>query len=486
LVSWNGTHLKWTQRVQCLPVARTVAAFGAYDMTVPTAGSSVTYYRWDGSASSITDETVTIDGFPLANGRALYYELPNTPDAPASTPLRYRIVDSRNTQWVPTANWILLAVNNVESGLRWMPGLLSIPNSPLYLPALYNSATEFCSWFGQQFAASNNPTFTSGVNVGGTLTVTGQSNLSNVSISGQLSIPRGSAMATPVTSLNSAWSQGQGLRSRLGRWTGQVNGGNLCLRVHFATADYGTADSISEITILYTMGRTNPSTNVPATTVHGDGWAVVTSPRSDFIPEVYVVPIGFIAGTPTIPEKRIMDFWITSGGFPGDRVVDASTGSSAVGGLNSWQAEQAGTFDTVWPPTTIYATELPGVSPIPFRRLQSTLAYNPLNSQLQTKPWVAGRIAPGGSGTLISNSGQQTPLTLTRRAGFPSGNFILSWSAAHPSGSNYGVIVSTSTNGGTSKYHTVTATSFQLTFYQPPGTNDPFEDPLEFTFMTLP
>ena len=172
---------------------------------------------------------------------------------------------------------------------------------------------EFCSWFGQQFAASNNPTFTGNVNVGGALTVTGQSDLSNVSISGRLSIPSGSAIATPVTSLNSAWSGGQGLRTRLGRWTGQVNGGNLCLRVRFAIADYGTANSITEVTILYTTGRTTPSTNVPATTVHGDGWAVVTSPRSDFIPEVYVVPIGVIAAVGvTIPEGRIMDFWLTS------------------------------------------------------------------------------------------------------------------------------------------------------------------------------
>ena len=123
------------------------------------------------------------------------------------------------------------------------------------------------------------------------------------------------------------------------------------------------------------------------------------------------------------------------------------------------------------------------MSPIPFRRLQSTLAYNPLNSQLQTKPWVAGRIAPGGSGTLISNSGQQSTLTLTRRDGWPVGHFRLAWGAAHPLGNNYGVIISTSTNGGTSKYHSVNAPSFQLTFFQP---NDLFEDPLEFTFMTVP
>ena len=70
-----------------------------------------------------------------------------------------------------------------------------------------------------------------------------------------------------------------------------------------------------------------------------------------------------------------------------------------------------------------------------------------------------------------------------RTPNFPQGHFRLSWGAARPLGGNYGVIISTSTNGGTSKYHTVAATSFELTFFQP---NDLFEDPLEFTFMTLP
>jgi hypothetical protein len=179
-----------------------------------------------------------------------------------------------------------------------------------------------------------------------------------------------------------------------------------------------------------------------------------------------------------------MDFWITSGGFPGDRMIDASTGSSAVGGFNAWQAEQAGTFDTVWPPTkaSIYGTELAGVSPIPFLRLQSTLAYNPLNSQLQPKPWVAGRASPGGGGTLISSSGQHS-FTITRTPGFERGFFRVSWGAAHPLGSNYGVIVVPSTNDGTAKYHSISATSFQITFTISGGLPD---DPFEWTFMTLP
>jgi hypothetical protein len=171
-----------------------------------------------------------------------------------------------------------------------------------------------------------------------------------------------------------------------------VNGGNLCLRVRLAAADYGTANGIAEVTILFTTGRTNPSTNVPSTLVHGDGWAAVTSARSSPIPEVYVVPIGATFN----PERRIMDFWITSGGFPGDRVVDASTAFSAVGGLNTWQAEQAGTIETVWPPTNpaIYGTELAGVDPIPFLRLQSVL-----NSQVQGGTL---RVAP------LTNSGESS------------------------------------------------------------------------------
>ena len=121
------------------------------------------------------------------------------------------------------------------------------------------------------------------------------------------------------------------------------------------------------------------------------------------------------------------------------------------------------------------------MNPIPFRRLQSTIAYNPLSSQLQPKPWAAGRILP--SGVVISNSGQQSSLSLTRTPGFPQGHFRVSWGAGHPLGDNYGVIVSTSANDHTAKYHSVSATSFQLTISMSGGLD---EDPSEFTFMTLP
>jgi hypothetical protein len=114
---------------------------------------------------------------------------------------------------------------------------------------------------------------------------------------------------------------------------------------------------------------------------------------------------------------------------------------------------------------------------------QTTFRYpvNIGNQPVATRPWVAGRV--DGSTAIISNLGQQSTFTVTRREGWPQGHFIISWSAAHPSGSNYGVIVSTNTNHGATKYHSTTATNFQLTFTIEGGL---FQDPFDFTFMTLP
>jgi hypothetical protein len=244
-----------------------------------------------------------------------------------------------------------------------------MPNSPIHLPAVYNSATEFCSWFGQQFAPSNNPTFTGGVNVGGTLTVTGQSNLSN-----RLSVTAagagGSIRATPP-----------------------ANGGESSIGFYRNTDQSGN--------------------------VAGDQWVMGHSSWS------------------------------------------VGVGNFAIGTLERGQctsiASASGTLNVIH---------------------SLTIAGRPA----ATKPWVAGRNSPSGGGTLFSSSGQQSTFSVERN-GQGLGQFRISWSAGHPLGSDYGILITT---GGTPMhwtYTSVSATSFQLSFY---NLSNSLADPTEFTFMTIP
>jgi hypothetical protein len=248
--------------------------------------------------------------------------------------------------------------------------MLSMPNSPLYLPAIYNSTTEFCSWFGQQFAPSNNPTFAGGVSVGGTLTVTGQSNLSNRLI---------------------VSADGIGVSIRA---SPPANGGESSIGFY---------------------RNTNLSGNTG-----GDQWVM------------------------------------------GHNSWQVGAGNFAIGTLGRGEcisiASASGAVNAVH---------------------SLTIAGRPA----ATKPWVAGRCAPGAGGTIFSSSGQQSDFSVTRNGDGTVGQWRVSWSAGHPSGSDYGVLI---TVGGTPvhwSYTSVSATSFQLSFY---NLSNSLADPSEFTFMTIP
>jgi hypothetical protein len=115
----------------------------------------------------------------------------------------------------------------------------------------------------------------------------------DLQIGGKLLLGQSATFVSPTLSLNLAWGGGAApIFSRLGRWTGNVNGANIILRVAFALADYGTANSIGELTLHYTLGRTQPCTNAPSTLCYGDGFVLSTN-AAGLSRNIYVVPVSY-------------------------------------------------------------------------------------------------------------------------------------------------------------------------------------------------
>jgi hypothetical protein len=98
----------------------------------------------------------------------------------------------------------------------------------------------------------------------------------DVDFRGKVLLGQGTSIPTPALGLNIAWNGSGPAYSKLGRWSGNVNGGNIILRIVFALADYETANSIGELTVHYTLGRTQPCTNVPSAVCYGDGFVLTT------------------------------------------------------------------------------------------------------------------------------------------------------------------------------------------------------------------
>jgi hypothetical protein len=169
-VTWTGTHLKRSERVLVLPVERDELGIdGFYDINCPSNGTNITFYNPSNATTLIA---CTTDGIPLTGWSGLYYELPGTSALATSNPAFFRIVDIANSTWKPNGNWILIAVRNIDHGLKWMPGQLTIPNS-VAKPATYNTATGVCSWIASTYAPRASPTFTGNVISDGV--ITGQS-----------------------------------------------------------------------------------------------------------------------------------------------------------------------------------------------------------------------------------------------------------------------------------------------------------------------
>lgn len=140
-VTWNGSYLKWSARVVLMPIEKTeMGATGLIEIGCPTSGT-ITYYN---ASNVTTTATCTADGIPLASNEALYYQI-TVGQNEASQQTNFRLVNYQNSTWRPTSNWILLAVNNGESGsahLKWVAGQFNFPTTG----GVYNSSSGIGDW----------------------------------------------------------------------------------------------------------------------------------------------------------------------------------------------------------------------------------------------------------------------------------------------------------------------------------------------------
>jgi hypothetical protein len=194
-----------------------------------------------------------------------------------------------------------------------------------------------------------------------------------------------------------------------------------------------------------------------------------------------------------------MDFWVESGGFPGERVsmvctantsmksgINGATGLPNYGG-NTWFREESNASrigDNTWPPPNSamfgYA-ELS--SPVPFLTLPNAINYTSLTPP---KPWISGRVSgrdANGAFTPLNVDSGEKPFSIARNA---TGDYTVFWSGPHPKGQNYGVFATVSSIYTQCSYQSISASSFRLFFSQSLSATGAAVDPLEFSFMTNP
>ena len=119
IVTWTGTYLKWSDRVYAAPVDKAeLATNGIYFIDTPESGTVITYH----SAAGLSTITITSDGIPLSSWQALYWYIPTQITEQGGATINFMIVDKDSTTWTPIGRGFLLAVNNPNTGLKWMPG----------------------------------------------------------------------------------------------------------------------------------------------------------------------------------------------------------------------------------------------------------------------------------------------------------------------------------------------------------------------------
>jgi hypothetical protein len=118
-----------------------LATDGIYWLDFPEAGTVLTYHSSSGAVSI----TITADGIPLSSWQALYWRMPFQATGQGGALLNLFVVDKDSTTWTPTGRNILIAVNNPDHGLKWMPGQVTIPKNN-GLPVTYNATTGEASW----------------------------------------------------------------------------------------------------------------------------------------------------------------------------------------------------------------------------------------------------------------------------------------------------------------------------------------------------
>jgi hypothetical protein len=200
-----------------------------------------------------------------------------------------------------------------------------------------------------------------------------------------------------------------------------------------------------------------------------------------------------------IDGRAVMDFWVESGGFPGDRVsmvytANASTRAGTNGetglpnyGVNEWIREEG----NVWrvgvgsfpPPNTAEFGYSSLPNPVPFLTLPNAINYTSLTPP---KPWISGRVSgrdANGAYTALNVDSGEKPFSIARNS---TGVYTVFWSDPHPKGQNYGVFVSASNIYTQCGYGSITTSSFQVLFTQSISTTGTTVDPVEFSFMTNP
>ena len=129
-VIWNGSSLKWTQRVILLPLENTeISTSGFFNIDCPTSGT-ITFY----SSSGTTTVSCDGNGIPIGVWQGLYYEI-SVGSSYNSQQTRFRLVDYGNSTWQPDENWILIAMRNGDGSndnndtqcIKWLPGQVNIP-----------------------------------------------------------------------------------------------------------------------------------------------------------------------------------------------------------------------------------------------------------------------------------------------------------------------------------------------------------------------
>jgi hypothetical protein len=356
LITWSGTktvsgttYLKWGARVNVMPVQRDELAFGGfYEATCPGAGVQITYYP---STGGTTTTTCTSDGVPLKAFEALYYELPSTPAGSSSSNDRYRVVHFENTTWTPDGDYVLLAIWNLDCGLRWLPSQVLFPHN-VVMPMTYDTASDTDSWSLNEAARST-------------------------------------------------WAGGVPFYTNLGKWiTTNANGSNLTLKIYYSGNDYGSVNAgWTEATVFFSANARRALTSGTApllyynsagswvsdtASIFGEGVFMVNSGAALGSSELLVVPtlVSQVQSGAYNITRLEYDFWLQTSGFPGHRTIVPITSAA----------------DCSW--TTSTSTATPTTAPTPgWLRLPVVQQANSLAPPSFTGP-AEVRLNSGNDGAL--------------------------------------------------------------------------------------
>jgi acyl dehydratase len=128
-VSFISNYVKWSERVIAIPVEGTeFSGLGFIDINCPTSGT-ITHYKSDGTTGTAT---CTSSGVPISIWQALWYVV--TPgQSNSSDQTKFVLTSYDNSNWRPDSNWLLIAVNNGDSGiLKWVPGRYDLVNGATF------------------------------------------------------------------------------------------------------------------------------------------------------------------------------------------------------------------------------------------------------------------------------------------------------------------------------------------------------------------